>query len=102
MEEAVEEVLICAIIVSASVVYGESMETRKPKRKYWVRDYFRERNQYGAYKLTLEQLRLNDPFSFRRYLRMNIHVCEVHVSFLLFSYSRVPYVNSCTDAFEGF
>ena len=81
MEEAVEEVLICTIIASASVVYGESMKTRKRKRKYWVRDYFRERDQYGAYKLTLEELHLNDPFSFRRYLRMNTHVYEVHVSF---------------------
>ena len=79
MEEAVEEVLICTIIASASVVYGESMKTRK--RKYWVRDYFREMDQYGAYKLTLEELRLNDPSSFRRYLRMNTHVYEVHVSF---------------------
>ena len=81
MEEAVEEVFICTIIASAIVVYGESMKTRKRKRKYWVRDYFRERDQYGAYKLTLEELHLNDPFSFRRYLRMNTHVYEVHVSF---------------------
>ena len=69
MEEAVEEVLICTIIASASVVYSESIKIRK--RKYWVSDYFRERDQYGAYKLTLEKLRLNDPFSFRQYLRMN-------------------------------
>ena len=81
MEEAVEEVLICTIIASASVVYGESMKTRKRKRKYWVRDYFRERDQYGAYKLTLEEPFLNDSFSFRRYLKMNTHVYEVHVSF---------------------
>ena len=62
MEEAVEEVFICTIIASAIVVYGESMKTRKRKRKYWVRDYFRERDQYGAYKLTLEEPCLNDPF----------------------------------------
>ena len=31
MEEAVEEVLICTIIASASMVYGESMKTRKRK-----------------------------------------------------------------------
>ena len=53
MEEAVEEVLICIIIVSASVVYGESMKTRKRKRKYWVRDCYRGKDQYGAHKLTL-------------------------------------------------
>ena len=49
MEEGVEEVLICTIIASASVVYGESMKTTKRKRKYWVRDYFREKDQYGTY-----------------------------------------------------
>ena len=80
MEEAVVEVLIYTIIVSASVVYGESMKIRKRKRKYWVRDYFREKDQYGAYKLTLEELRLNDPFSSRRYLKMNTFM-KVHVSF---------------------
>ena len=57
MEKAVEEVLICIIIASASVVYGESMKTRKRKQKYWVRDYYREKNQYGAHKLTFEDLR---------------------------------------------
>ena len=47
MEEAVERVLICSIIASASVVYCESMKTRK--RKYWIRDYFRERDHYSLY-----------------------------------------------------
>ena len=64
MEEAVEEVLICIIVATASVVYGESMKTRKRKRKYWVRDCYREKDQYGAHKLTLEVLHSNDPFSF--------------------------------------
>ena len=45
-----------------SVMNGESMKTRIRKRKHWVRDYFRETDQYGPYKLTLEELRLNDPF----------------------------------------
>ena len=94
MEEAVEEVLIVTIFAFASVVYGESMKTRKRKRKYWVRDYFRERDRYGAYKLALEELHLNDPFSFPRYLRMNTHVYEVHVSFFAIFLLRVPYVIS--------
>ena len=34
MEKAVEEVLICTIIASASAAYGESIKTRKRKRKY--------------------------------------------------------------------
>ena len=53
MKGAVEEVLVCAIIASSSIVYSESLNSGRRKRKYWVRDYFRERDQYGAYKLTL-------------------------------------------------
>ena len=34
MGEAVKEVLICVIITFASVVYGESMKTKKRKEKY--------------------------------------------------------------------
>ena len=68
MEEAVEEVLVCAVIAPSSIVYSESLNSGR-KRKY--RDYFRERDQYGGYKLTLEELRLKDPFSFRRYLRIS-------------------------------
>ena len=90
MEKAVEEVLICTIIASASVAYGESIKRRKRKRKYWVSDYFRERDQYGAYKLTLEQLRLNDPFSFWRYLRINTHVYEVRFFFCYFPIEGYP------------
>ena len=101
MEEAVEEISICTIIAFASVVYGESTK-RKRKRKYWVRDYFRERDQYGAYKLTLEELHLNDPFSFRRYVRMNTHVYEVHVSFFAIFLFKGTLVNLCIDTFKGF
>ena len=78
-EKAVEEILVCSIIASSSMVI-ESMKTRKRKRKCWMKDYFRERDQYGAYKLTLEELRLNDPYSFRQYLRMNTHVYEIAIS----------------------
>ena len=84
MEEAVEEILVCSIIASSCMVYSESLSSRKRKRKCWVKDYFRERDQYGAYKLTLQELRLNDPYSFRQYLRMNTHVYEVTIS-LFFS-----------------
>ena len=63
MEEPAKEVLVCTIITPASIVYGKSMKTRKQKEKYWVRDHFRVRNQYGAYMLTFERLRCNDSFS---------------------------------------
>ena len=81
MKEAVEEILVCSIIIASScMVYSKSLSSRKRKRKCRVKDYFRERDQYGAYKLTLQELRLNDPYSFRQYLRMNTHVYEVTIS----------------------
>ena len=59
---------------------SESLNSGRRKRKYRVSDYFRERDQYGGYKLTLEELRLKDPFSFRRYLRMSTPVYGVLIS----------------------
>jgi len=81
-EEAVQEILVCSIIVSSCMVI-ESTNTKKRKRKCWVKDYFRERDEYGAYKLTLQELRLKDPYSFRQYLRMNTYVYEVVIYYVL-------------------
>ena len=81
--EAVEEILVCSIIASSCAVY-ELSNSRKRKRECWVKDYYRERDQYGAYKLTLQELRLKDPYSFRQYLRMNTHVYEVAVFSILY------------------
>ena len=50
-EEAVEEVLVCAIIriIASSCVLYESTNTKsRRKRKCWVKDYSIERDQYGA------------------------------------------------------
>ena len=82
MEESLEEVLVCTILASAATVQLETMKQIKRKRKCWVKDYFRERDKYGAYKITLEELRFKDPYSFRRYLRMNTHVYEVSLMFI--------------------
>ena len=83
-EQTIEEVLVCTIITSSSVIYSDSLNAgkRKRKRKYWIKDYFRERDQLGGYKLTLEELRLNNPFSFRRYL------------FFFLSFNHFPFYRS--------
>ena len=57
MEEAVEEILVCTILASSSIMCKETLNCGKRKRKCWVKDYFRERDKYGAYTLTLENLR---------------------------------------------
>ena len=40
--------------------------------------------KYGAYKLTLQELRLNDPHSFRQYLRTNTYIYEAAISIFKF------------------
>ena len=95
MEEAVEEILICTIIASGSLVYGKSMKTRKRKRKYWVRDYFREGDRYGAYKLTLE-LRLNDP-----YLKWSLSLSETCDWDPISLFTSCPNSQSLTSFGEG-
>ena len=73
-EKAIAEVLVCSIIAISST---ECNKPKRRKRKQWVKNYFRERDEYGAYKRILQELKLNDPYAFRRYLRMDTHVYEV-------------------------
>ena len=83
-EEAVAEVLVCSIIATSCIEYNKSFNTQRRKRKQWVKDYFRERDRYGAYNLILQELRLKDPYAFRRYLRMNTNVYEVGLKLVLY------------------
>ena len=78
--EAMEEILICSIIAFSYIVY-ESLNNRRRKRKCWVKDFFKERDRYGTYKLNFQEFRLNDSYSFRQYLRMNIF--SLSISLLL-------------------
>ncbi len=72
-----EEALVCTVIACSSIVHASSLENSTRNRKVWCKDYFRERDDFGAYRLTLEELWFNDPFSFRRYLRMSAKNFEV-------------------------
>ena len=47
-ESGVIEVLCCTIMASASVLFNETQHVGKRKRTCWVKNYFKERNQYGA------------------------------------------------------
>eukprot|EP00794_Sanderia_malayensis_P011517 gene11517-biopygen9187 len=77
----VEEVLLCTTIACASIIYVDLVDDTKPRnRRVWCKDYFRERDERGAYKMTLEELRFSDPFSFRRYLRMSAGNFEGRIS----------------------
>ena len=74
---ALEEALVCTILVSsAAILHDEECKKRK-KRTISVREFLQQRYRYGAHVVTVNALRENDPFSFRRYLRMSCDVYEV-------------------------
>ena len=76
-DEFIEEVVACTMIGCASILYCDSLDQVTRRRKQWCKDFYRERDTLGAYKLTMEELRISDPFSFRQYLRMSAEVFEV-------------------------
>ena len=47
------------------------MKKKKKKRKMWVRPIFTKRRQQGEYHNLLQEMRLSDPESHFKYLRMS-------------------------------
>ena len=77
-EQIVEEALICTILVTAASAFQENEVNKKRKRRsIWVRKFIQQRTTNGAHFVTVAALRENDPYSFRRYLRMSSDVYEV-------------------------
>ena len=56
--------------------YETPIKTRK-KRKCWVKEWLRKREESGAYARIFQELRLQDAEHFRKYLRMNTDTYEV-------------------------
>ena len=68
------KVLLATIIACSAAVVEEKKqleESSTRNRTVWVRNWLAERREKGEYDLLLNQLRLEDVESFRRYLRMN-------------------------------
>ena len=78
-QSLIDEAVICTVLTytAAYLCHKEENEKRKPKQRTWVREFLKTRQFYGAHVVTVNALQENDPYSFRRYLRMNCDVFEV-------------------------
>ena len=75
-EQDLKEALICTILLSSAQII-QANKKKKKNRKVWVRKFLQQRERHGAHIITVNALRENDPYSFRRYLRMSSEVYEV-------------------------
>jgi len=72
-------VVACVSIVIASVgaattIISSSEQKRKRKHKVWVRQYIKQREQFGTYYKLLPEL--TDSAKFLHYLRMDVHTFD--------------------------
>ena len=83
-----EEILLCTVAICASMMHlNENREVKRQQRETWVKEWFLRREERGAYNMIMQELRLQDAESFRKYLRMNTTVYEV--CFLIILYGVV-------------
>ena len=63
--------IICTILLTtgAYVIHKKNKQVRE--RRVWVKKWLLDRNTKGAYASIMNDLRLHDQESFRKYLRMN-------------------------------
>ncbi|KAK3097397.1 hypothetical protein FSP39_009298 [Pinctada imbricata] len=60
---------ICIIMICAAL--KKLTKKKRVKRKYWTRPWIRRRDTFGAHHALLNELRSEDPRSFRNFIRMN-------------------------------
>ena len=63
------------VITSAAIIISIVMKKRRKRRikgrSCWSRAWLQQRHTLGAYNQLLQELRLEDPWSFRNFLRMS-------------------------------
>ena len=70
-----EEILVC---VCASMVHlSGKWGIKKQRRRAWVKEWLVRREEKSTCNMIMQELRLQDAESFRKYLRMNTDVYEV-------------------------
>ena len=73
--QALEKALVCTILIaSAKIIQDQTNRKKKRKRSTWVRGFLQQRGRHGAHIVTVNALRENDLYYFRRYLRMSSDV----------------------------
>ena len=66
MDSEDEDILLEAVLTSAIAIFRQ-----RKRRKMWIRPIFMQRKQQGEYHNLLQEMRLSDPDSHFRYLRMS-------------------------------
>ena len=69
MESNEEEELV--LLLALSVLDREVQTRRRRKRRMWVRPIFTQRRQQGDYHRLLQEMRIFDPDSHFRFMRMS-------------------------------
>lgn len=68
---------IAAAAVLIAVVVKRKKARKQRKRNLWQKSWIARRNERGAYHALVQELRLEDEESYRRYLRMDTSTFEV-------------------------
>ncbi|XP_064637878.1 uncharacterized protein LOC135499964 [Lineus longissimus] len=65
-----------AVAAMAAAVAYHKMKRRRTKRTVWVRKWIQRRKTRGSYAMLVDELRLEDPGSYKNYLRMDEETFE--------------------------
>ena len=72
----------CAAVISASqlIINNNERKMKTRRRRVWVKDWLKARHEKGAYNAILNELKLNDFESVRRFNSFLIDPCIFHPS----------------------
>ena len=73
-----KEILLFTMAICAGMMHlNKNRGVKRRQRKVRVKEWFLRREERGAYNMIMQELRLQDAESFRKYLRMNTTAYEV-------------------------
>lgn len=76
----VEASILFTVIAACSLIkQNVSKVTKRRNRSVWVKKWLLDRNEKGVYYSLLNELKLTDLESFRKYLRMNTATFQVRI-----------------------
>ena len=61
----------CAAITAIAAAMVLHKKKRRRRKKIWVKKWILRRPTKGSYAMLVDELRLEDPASYKNYLRMN-------------------------------
>ena len=75
-EETVVKVSSAVLIIAAATKIKIKRKKKRKERETWVKSWLLKRDLKGAYNNIIQELKLDDPENYRRYLRMNTDTFE--------------------------